>query len=93
MDEREKATRVPNFSYPRPVDLGIKPVVSGKKLGRKIGIPTCSIIVMSGNLEYDGSKLAKHNLITGVYFGSCRFEEPVLFPQLLPFTNKVDELF
>lgn len=33
-----------NINKKRPVELGVESIVPGKKLGRKIGIPTCKIV-------------------------------------------------
>lgn len=77
--------------FTRPIDLGLQRIVPGKKLGRTIGIPTCSSISITlGNLNFEEAKLAKFLLIPGVYYGTCQFAEPVDFPFLEPFESKVD---
>lgn len=78
------------IGFARPIDLGLQRIVPGKKLGRTIGIPTCSSTsITPGNLNFEESKLAKFSLIPGVYYGTCQFTEPVDFPFLEPFESKV----
>ena len=68
--------------------MGQSQIVSGKKLGRTIGIPTCKID-SKGNLELSETTLRDHGLIPGVYSAVCRLKEPLKFAELSPFFGKV----
>lgn len=50
------------------IDLGQGSIISGKKIGHTIGIPTA-------NLDFGPQKIQEHKLIPGVYYGTCNLVE------------------
>ena len=64
--------------------------MSGKKVGRTIGIPTSILFLILGNLEFDPKILRDHSLIPGVYYGTCKFTSKNKYDFLTPFLGKVD---
>lgn len=68
--------------FASPWRLGAEQIVSGKREGRKIGIPTC-------NLNYRLDNNSDRVIVPGVYYGWCRFPGPVRSDFLKPVVGKV----